>query len=82
MMKLAFQQVRQPIKKKKKSKLYFKQNRSNMIECWWGVREERAYAGLEAAFWQREGPTLGYSLACPRTERTVCWYTESKDDES
>lgn len=46
------------------------------------VREERAYAGLEAASRQRGGPTLGYRLACPRTERTVCLHTESEGDES
>lgn len=46
------------------------------------VREKRAYAGLEAASRQREGPTRGYRLACPRTGRIVGLHTESEGDES
>lgn len=62
------------IKKKKKSKLYFKQNRSNVIECLVGaildymVREERAYV-----VW-RQLPSRGKALLWD----TACHVSEQK----
>lgn len=67
MMKLAFQQVRQPTKINK-SKLCFIQKRSNVIECLgeaisnYTVREAKASAGLGFAALAEVRPCSGIQL--------------------